>query len=476
MMTVDNHHIYISLRKSFPVFTYHGYDMVHEQGRLRIKYHFSAGDIYHFKPSLDFTPGVHDIQSGITPELDNFVFNLGLIEMLSYWKAFCSPRIVIKEKGLNTEQSKWWKKLYLWGLGEFFFTNGIPIPGGELVEFECRGGSSVPKGSGSWTPDAHKVLVPVGGGKDSAVCIELLKNTGMTIIPYVVNPRGATDQVLKAANPDGFQAVVLNREIDPLLLSLNKKGFLNGHTPFSAMLAFSSVLTAFICGIQHISLSNESSANEPSVPGSKINHQYSKSLEFEKDFRKYTQSFLHGHINYFSLLRPLNEIQISALFSGYTHYHDVFKSCNVASKKDMWCGQCPKCLFTWIMLSPFVSPTRLRSIFGKDISEDISLTTTLDQLTGLADIKPFECVGTIEEVNVALVHVIKKMTLTGGALPALLHYYKTTSLYSRYKESNIDQLLLTSTGDHCLHEKFDSLIHKSLASLADKSSQWTQMF
>ena len=75
--------------------------------------------------------------------------------------------------------------------------------------------------------------------------------------------------------------------------------------------------------------SNESSANEPSVVGTDINHQYSKSFEFENDFRNYEKEFLKTNIEYFSLLRPLTELQIAMLFSKHKKYHDIFRSCNV---------------------------------------------------------------------------------------------------------------------------------------------------
>ena len=55
------------------------------------------------------------------------------------------------------------------------------------------------------------------------------------------------------------------RTIDKNLIDLNKEGFINGHTPFSAMLAFFSYFIAYILGKRYIALSNESSANESNV-------------------------------------------------------------------------------------------------------------------------------------------------------------------------------------------------------------------
>ena len=107
-------------------------------------------------------------------------------------------------------------------------------------------------------------------------------------------------------------------------------------------------------------------------------------------------------MQYFSFLRPLSELQIASLFARYEAYHPVFRSCNVGSKTDSWCGHCPKCLFTWIILSPFLTRGQLTAIFGKDLMADASLQPVLEELNGTAAVKPFECVGTVEEVQACL--------------------------------------------------------------------------
>ena len=111
---------------------------------------------------------------------------------------------------------------------------------------------------------------------------------------------------------------------------------------------------------------------------------------------------LSEEVQYFSFLRPLSELQIAKLFSQCEAYHPVFRSCNAGSKTDSWCGKCPKCLFTWIILSPFISREKLTSIFGKDLMADDSLQPILEELNGTAAVKPFECVGTVEEVRACL--------------------------------------------------------------------------
>ena len=133
--------------------------------------------------------------------------------------------------------------------------------------------------------------------------------------------------------------------------------------------------------------------------------------------------------NYFSFLRPLSELQIAMLFSRFTEYHDVFRSCNVGSKEDIWCGHCAKCLFAYIILSPFIEPARLNQIFGKSMLDDLTLELEFRQLIGEAETKPFECVGTVSEVRQALAMTLKRWYPVDR--PALLRGYKIEAINAK---------------------------------------------
>jgi hypothetical protein len=251
----------------------------------------------------------------------------------------------------------------------------------------------------------------------------------------------------------------VKRSIHAELLRLNDLGFLNGHTPFSALLAFVSAFVAALCGIRSIALSNESSANEPTDIVTGVNHQYSKSFEFESDFRQYLKAHVTPDINYFSFLRPLNEYTIAGLFANMPAYFPVFKSCNAGSKTDTWCGKCPKCLFTFIILSPHLSKKKVVEIFGKDLLDDKSLLAFFKELAGIAEIKPFECVGTVDEVNYALIRTIERR---GEILPELLRFYISTPFFHRYKDFQKEEITQMEQNDHFLEDKFLIVLKKAL--------------
>ncbi len=391
----DRNEKYRELREQYPEFVYEAYHHKVTEAGLKIWFDFRMGDVvFHPEALIEARPFLNLESEGI----DRMLFDIGMIELISYWKCACPPTVKVLCGSLTGEQVAFWKKLYWNGLGEFFYTNNITASYndfiGRIVVGECD--ELCEKGNNSLNSPTQ-YLVPIGGGKDSVVTLELLRRAGKQIRPLIMNPRGATVECARIAGFPMDEVLVIRRKIDPTLLDLNAKGYLNGHTPFSAMLAFYTRLASALSGIPNVALSNENSANESTVIGTSVNHQYSKSLEFEDDFRAYTSGF-----NYFSFLRPLSELQIAMLFSRFTDYHDVFRSCNVGSKEDIWCGHCAKCLFAYIILSPFIEPTRLNQIFGKSMLDDTTLEQEFRQLIGEAETKPFECVGTVSEVRQAL--------------------------------------------------------------------------
>lgn len=406
---MSNQAKYDSLRATFDSFCYEGFHYSVENGE------FSAVFDFVLTPkNVEFHPcfriparSFYHWEEIPKPLLDNIIFHIGMIELISYWKIACPKKVVVKPYALDEEQVRWWKKLYFNGLGEFFYVNGIQASIDDFMKIVNDNEISPLPVVGRNDGLLHEqTLIPVGGGKDSVVTLELLKNR-VPAIPLIINPRGATNACVAAAGYTEDQTAIIKRTLDPTMLRMNAEGYLNGHTPFSAMLAFYTILLGFATKSKYIALSNESSANEPTVPDTEINHQYSKSVAFENDFRHYVKKYIDADIQYFSFLRPLNELQITKLFSRAKDYHHVFKSCNAGSKTDSWCGKCPKCLFTWLALSPFISRQELTAIFGKDLLKDNDLRHTLDQLDGSVEVKPFECVGTVGEVRACVNDILQ---------------------------------------------------------------------
>lgn len=386
------------LRNKHHTFIYNSYEI----GEDSFTFDFSIDD-YHFRPSWSFD--AEYLKKGHNSEFLNYlVFSLGMVELVSYWKCACPPEVIIKCGALNEKQIKWWKKLYFNGLGEFFFKNGIKTDTDSFMNISCVD-DDVKKYDIEYEPVGS--LIAIGGGKDSVVSIELLRPYMKDNLAYIINPRGATVKTAQTAGFDESSVVGVHRTIDKTLLALNAEGYLNGHTPFSSIVAFSSYIFAYLTKRKYIVLSNESSANESNIQGTQINHQYSKSTEFEADFRHYCKEYFSGKPEYFSLLRPWSEWQIAEKFVQFPQYFGVFQSCNVGSKTDVWCGKCAKCLYVYIMLAAFLPDETLVKIFGSDMLNNTEFEALFNGLVYADFDKPFECVGTKAEINLALFEAYK---------------------------------------------------------------------
>lgn len=410
-------------RKTYPEFWYNSYSSYEDEKTIYLEYEFEIPNLTKFYPKLQIAKKNLPLKSLNSIQVNNMVFHIGLVELISYWKSTCSPKVVIQCGYLSEEQITWWKKLYFYGLGELFYRNQIQTDMESFMDIECK---EIEKfGYPEIQEQSEGYIIPIGGGKDSVVTLETL-NRSKNDYCLIINPKPTTLKCAQIAGMDKDHIIEICRTIDKSLIELNSKGFINGHTPFSAMLAFVSYFIAYLTGKKYIALSNENSANESNIVGEKVNHQYSKSFEFECDFEEYTSKYLKAPVKYFSFLRPLNELQIAKIFARYEQYHQIFKSCNVGSKGKewIWCCNCAKCLFAYIILSPYLYSEKLISIFGEDLFEKQELLDTFLELTGNKETKPFDCVGTFEEVNFAISIVIQKLEKSQKKLPYLLEYYK----------------------------------------------------
>lgn len=425
------------LRKKYKKFIYKGFSIKEERSNLKIRFSFKIEPDIKFSPEITIE-GIEESQiNNLDKEIiNNLVFHLGLMEIPSYWKATCSPEIVIEAGFLTAEQIRWWKNLLLNGMGQFFYTNKVNFTYPNFIEIKIkRNAQSFKPSEGKLARE--KILIPVGGGKDSIVTLEVLKKVGKQNLDCLtLNP---TQAILRVIETAGYKnPIIVRRKIDKNLLELNQKGYLNGHTPFSAYIAFLSVTCAVFFDFNKIAVSNEQSANEENLVflGKKINHQYSKSFHFENAFASYAQRYLSKDIHFFSFLRPLYEIQICRLFSQYPQYFPYFKSCNKGQGGNRWCGDCPKCIFVFTALYPFLKEKGLKKIFGQNLFERENIWLTILALIGEKGHKPFECVGTKEETLAALYLSLQKAQAK-GPLPHVLMKFKNEILP---KHLDLDQL------------------------------------
>lgn len=446
------------LRKKHPRFVYRSYDVDYQEGRLIIYFNFLLEPGIEFRPVLSFPCP----DPGLTACTENLIFHLGLVEMISYWKCACPPRVIIEAGSLSDQQAAWWHDLFIHGLGEFFYRNGIDFTTPDLLKLESGSGDPYQAGDHGGPPGPDRALILVGGGKDSLATLELLKDAKPGSSAFALNPtRASLDSVRIAGYPE---PLVARRRIDAALLKLNEEGYLNGHTPFSAYLAFLGTLVAAVNGYRSVISSNEYSANEANLRfhGLEVNHQYSKTFRFETLFRSYCRKWLTAEVSYFSFLRPLLDLQISRLTAKYETQLLSFRSCNVNQKKDSWCGQCPKCAFVYLCLFPFVEQEKMAEIFGGDLFAQPAIIKHIADILGLEGDKPFECVGTAREAEAAVVMSIKRYQSRNAAPPGIFAELARRVAARNPAGIDYEELLDFWNGEHCLPADYETLLKNAL--------------
>ena len=327
---------------------------------------------------------------------------LHLVAGVSYFKAAVPKEIRIEGYSIDADTAAFLETVYLNGLGEFAYRNGLDLRG--RVRFPAGADEDAPAPALGLREHA---LVAIGGGKDSLVSIEALRSAG---IGQTVTWIGGSQLIAACAAHTGLPTLNIGRQLAPQLFEYNRLGAWNGHIPVtavnSAILAFAAVLL----GVDQVVFSNERSASYGSmIPGTgEVNHQWSKGWAFESALGDWLQRHVAADLRYYSLLRPMSELAVARQFARVSRYDAHFSSCNrnfhILGERptSRWCGVCPKCHFVFLALAPFMPKPRLVGIIGRNLLDDPAQTAGFDALLEYQDHKPFECVGEGRESRAAM--------------------------------------------------------------------------
>jgi len=334
---------------------------------------------------------------------------LHLVAGVSYYKAGVPPVISVETRVPDAETAGFLDALYLHGLGEFAYHNKLDLRGRIAFPTNTIPTQTLPlkERVSQQIGLERRTLVPIGGGKDSLVSVELLKSANEPATAVWI---GNSPLIAACAARTGLPTLNIGREISPVLFEYNRQGAYNGHIPVTAINSAILAVAAVLYGFDTIAFSNERSASSATLEydGQPVNHQWSKGWEFEQRFHALLKSHVTRDLDYCSLLRPLSELAVAERFARTSRYDDVFSSCNrnfrILGPKpaDRWCGQCPKCHFVFLALAPFMPKPRLLAIFGRNLLDDASLAPAFDALMEYRDHKPFECVGEGIEARAAM--------------------------------------------------------------------------
>ena len=359
---------------------------------------YALDDQHQFREEICFPTPFPEINPEKRKILKRALQYLHIMTGISYYKTACPENLSIETQPLSKNAAAFFAKIYQKGLAQFRFTNDLDLE--KEISFPYQK---------NFGPESFKLelkegyFLPIGGGKDSLVSLEILKSSNIPIELVSIGKFPVLETLSKQVNlPWKF----ITRKLSPHLFELNSQGALNGHVPVSAINSFILLFAGILYEKPAVVMSNEWSANfgNTVAQGIEVNHQYSKSIEFEKDFLSLVNEEIWQDFSYFSLLRPLSEIAIARLFAKREKYLESFSSCNSSfrltksAEVSTWCCKCPKCCFVFLILAPYLPKEQLLEIFGSNLLANYDLQETFFELAGLCGHKPFECVGDYDEV------------------------------------------------------------------------------
>lgn len=349
----------------------------------------------HFSTELRYSESIEEtLRSYPAQSVYRLANYLGIAHCLYCFNYDYYDEIIAYFRLDDTEQA-FFEQLLLAGMAEFRYVNHLNIHQKTYVQgVHELPGTHDDRGK---CPSLAGAIVLNGGGKDGAVAAETTHAIGEAFTWFTITNRSASTKVVAASAVN--DALTVQR----IHTRPEKPGTLKGHKPFSAVLGFHVTLAALIGHRRYAIAGNEYSANEPSlaVDDFIINHQYSKSYQFERDLANLIDRLGVG-VSYFSILRPLYELQILKIFEDFPQYHREFISCNIGVLNGFWCLTCDKCAFLVLALSA-LNPDVVEKIWGdRQLVIKSELRRSIIALVSPDTPKPFECVGTLEECQLAL--------------------------------------------------------------------------
>src|SRR5215218_685135 len=267
-----------------------------DDGRIALRYALDDAIELVERFELPIAAAVTDVDR---ERVDGLLALLHWVAGVSYFKTAAPPEVRSEAGAPPPATARLLEALYSEGLGEFAYVNELPrLP---RPKFAAAPDPTVrPKLA---RDDGPRVLVPVGGGKDSVVALEIVRRSGLDMALFSV---GDATPIARTAAVAGLPHLIARRRIDPGLGELNRTGALNGHVPVTAIVTCVAMIAAALNGFDAVAMANERSASQGNLhwDGVEVNHQFSKGLAAERLLRAATAELAPG-METFSLLRPL---------------------------------------------------------------------------------------------------------------------------------------------------------------------------
>jgi len=382
-------------------FILEGYDFRSDTGEASFRYRFNDGRS--FVETVTFSVGENYDQV----VLDKALFLAHLVVGTSYFKTFPTPEVVVESGLIDAQQADFLNHVYQEGLSQFAFENNLTRQ--DLAWFKAT--SDMAAKASAY--EGKGVLALQSGGKDSLLVAAMLRAKGTVFTPWYVSSSDHYPAVLNDLGSDA--PVITRRTLDVVALkNALADGGKNGHVPVTYIVQSLALIQAVLLGKNQVLVSIAHEGEEPhaTIGDLSVTHQWSKTWHAEELFASYVHGYISADLAIGSPLRRFSELRVAELFIQYAweSYGYRFSSCNRANYTQgadntelHWCGECPKCANSYLLFAPFLEADVLKSLFGgQDLFEKDMLQETFKGLLGVDGVmKPFECVGEIDELRFA---------------------------------------------------------------------------
>ncbi|MFY9228469.1 MAG: hypothetical protein WAO28_04075 [Candidatus Microsaccharimonas sp.] len=380
-------------------FIFEAYDFNPDSKQATFSYRFDDGR--RFVESATFEAAEHYNNDA----LQRALFLAHLVIGTSYFKTFPTPHVAIDSGMIDEWVAGFLSRIYQDGLSQFAFENNLTRS--DLAQFSSTG--QMPAGV---SYQAEGKLVLQSGGKDSLLTASLLNTQGTVFTPWYV---ASGDHHPAVLDDLGQPLAITRRTIDrEALQAAVEAGAKNGHVPVTYIVESLALIQAVLLNKNEILVSIAHEGEEPHamIDDLPVTHQWSKTWEAEQLFAEYVGRYISSDIHIGSPLRRFSELRVAELFieHAWGTYGHRFSSCNRANYKQgddnselHWCGECPKCANSYLLFAPFLNADELKELFaGQDLFEKPMLQETFKGLLNIDGVmKPFECVGEIDELRYA---------------------------------------------------------------------------
>ena len=334
-----------------------------------------------------------------------------------------------------------WREIFIKVWAQWRYENNFPDYDGPKFKgtdnFQNNSFHRIPH-----TPGPINILAFCGGGKDSLVSVKLLEELEL---PYATfgyshsiygNANHQHDLITKLCADTQTQKHhrqwIFGDFMDSPVLELHPKLNIETLTAAETPSSIFAVLPLILAqGYQYIVLAHEKSADEGNLiwdaTGEEVNHQWGKSTEAEVLINTYLKEHLINNFEYFSLLKPINDVLIFNILRAHEAHVENTHSCNL---RKPWCYRCPKCAYVLLNYYAYLSKTSVDQVItekGLNIFDLEVNQITFRELVGLEDKKPFECVGQFDEAKLAFV-LCQMKGISGQAIETILSDISTEDL------------------------------------------------